>query len=163
MHVGPIIEAELEQYYSDEEKLIKKACDLGFSDEQISRIRRVIRETTIKLKTSELAKFYVQKTMEKNSVDTVELDKESINHTVNNRLKRLNDIGVLCCSQTGGERPFSGELIEQIMDAMPKEVEQLLVKENMIDKLKKSLKNYSTEKPGHRNWYLSGLTIKRIL
>lgn len=158
MHVGREIEEQLEQFYSDEEELLGKAKKLGFSDEQIHKLRTAIQETAIKLKTSELARFYAQKTQ-----DTIESDTESVCRTANNRLQRLSDIGVICCSQNGGEHAFSEEQVMQIMDAVPDAIKSLLAKENLQDALVRSLKNYTSVKPGDRNWYLSGLTIKRVL
>lgn len=148
MHVGREMEEQLEQFYNDEERLIKKAGELGFSDEQINRLKMKIRETAIKLKTSELRRFYAQ---------------GSDNKTANNRLQRLNNIGVVCCNQNGGDHPFSDEQIALIMNAVPNEVKSLLDKENMTEVLKRSLKNYTTVNPGDRSWYLSKLTIKRLI
>lgn len=147
MHVGRDIEEQLESLYSDEDGLINKAIELGFSEEQINRLKLTIHEATIKLKTSELLRFY----------------EDYDNKTANNRLQRLNNIGVVCCDQNGGEHPFSDEQVELIMTAVPDEMRSLLDRENMTEIFKKALKNYTTIKPGDRNWYLSGLTIKRII
>ena len=147
MHVGRDIEEQLEGLYNDEDGLINKAIDLGFSDEQINRLKSTIHEATIKLKTSELLRFY----------------EEYDNKTANKRLQRLNNIGVVCCDQNGGEHPFSAEQVELIMMAIPDEMKSLLDRENMTEIFKKALKNYTTIKPGERNWYLSGLTIKRLI
>lgn len=147
MHVGRDIEEQLEALYGDEDGLISKAIDLGFSDEQINRLKSTIHDSTIKLKTSELLRFY----------------EEYDNKTANNRLQRLNNIGVVCCDQNGGEHLFSAEQVELITTAMPDEMRSLLDRENMTDLFKKALKNYTTIKPGDRNWYLSGLTLKRLI
>lgn len=158
MHVGMEVEQQIEALYNDEEGLIKKAREWGFSEEQVNRLKQTIQESAIKLKTSELRRFYAQ-----NAQDISEIDRESNNKTANNRLQRLNNIGIVCCDQSVGDHPFSDEQIAVIMDAVPDAVKSLLDKENMTEILKKSLKNYTTVKPGDRNWYLSGLTVKNLI
>lgn len=163
MHVGSEIEENLEKYYNDEDLLVEKAQELGFSDEQICKLRQVIRAATIRLKTSELARFYEQNFSDANGLDEAEINKESLSRTANNRLQRLSDIGVIQCDQRGGEAIFSEEQILQFLAAVPEKINALLEKEKLKNELKKALENYSTEKPGDRNWYLSKLTIKRLL
>ncbi|MDO4324675.1 MAG: WYL domain-containing protein [bacterium] len=269
MHVGQRVETRLQQYYNNEELLIEVAKDeFRFSEEQILKLKTAIRSTAIKLKTSELAKFYVQKPLaekligglkiregdkerkirkdekeqllvclsdkevfcqtakaygltdkqiamvqdaipetmidvinsmnldkniarclRKNSKNRKQLieesrksglsedlierltyafdvrktDQNTVSTTVNNRLQRLSEIGVVHCSQKGGERVFSDKQVKQVMDAVPDVIKRLLETENMTKLFEQSLKNYSTEKPGDRSWYLSGLTLKRLL
>lgn len=158
MHVGRDIEEKIEDLYNDEEELIKKAKELGFSEEQVNKLKQTIQEVTIRLKTSELLRFYAQ-----NPQDISEGDIESNNRTANNRLQRLNNIGIVCCKQNREESPFSDEQIALIMAAVPDEIKTLLDKENETEVFKKSLKNYTTIKPGDRNWYLSGLTVKKLI
>lgn len=158
MHVGRYIEEQLEGLYGDEEALIKKARELGLLDEQVNKLKQTIQESTIKLKTSELLRFYAQ-----NVQDITKIDTESNNRTANNRLQRLSNMGIVCCDQNGGDHPFSDEQIALILEAISDEVKTLLDKENKTEVLKKSLKNYTTIKPGDRNWYLSGLTVKRLV
>lgn len=87
MHVGKEIEVQIEGLYNDEEGLIKKVRELGFSEEQVNRLKQTIQESAIKLKTSELRRFYAQ-----NAQDISEIDRESNNKTANNRLQRLNSV-----------------------------------------------------------------------
>ena len=151
-------EEMLENFYDDEEVLIKKALEFGFSEEQVNKLKKTIRESTIKLKTSELLRFYAQKDDDISKINT-----ESNNRTANNRLQRLSNIGIVCCNQNGGDYLFSDEQIALIMDSIPDDVKNLLEKESKTGVLKKSLKYYTTIKPGDRNWYLSGLTVKRLV
>lgn len=60
MHVGQEIEEQLQGYYSNEDLLVEKAEDFGFSDEQIRKLKIVIRAATIRMKSSDLARFYEQ-------------------------------------------------------------------------------------------------------
>ena len=148
MHVGPEIEEQLERYYNDEDLLIETAEKLGFTDEQISKLKKVIRSATIRMKSSDLAKFFEQSFSDEN--EELEIDNESLIKNVNNRLQRPNDMGVIQCDQNSSKLIFTPELLEEFR--------------NSLDQIDTPVsKEFSKSKPGDHNWYLSKFTIKRLL
>lgn len=123
---------------------------LGIEWDEVDRFRDKYEAKCRKLKTTELRRYFF-------SEETAD------NKTANNRLQQLKNIGVICCEQSGGERPFSDEQIEMIMNAIQKPVQALSNGESMAGKIRKSLRNYTRRSAGDRNWYLSKLTLNRLL
>ena len=162
MHVGQKIEAQLQEYYNDEDLLREKAKKLGFSDEQISKLKMVIRATTIKMKSSDLAKFFAQNLSDEDDYDELGIDNESLVKNVNNRLQRPYNIGVIQCDQNSSKLIFSPELLEEFGNCL-KKIDTPVYGEYLKHELLKAVEEFSKRKPGDHNWYLSKLTIKRLL
>ena len=110
------------------DNLVKIAEHGGLPDNQVNELKEEItQEAAIILKTAELQKFYPQNTRRNSRVKKLD------NRTANNRLQRLNNIGVISCIQTGGNQS------------------------------EKPLESQKATKPGERNWYLSKLTLQRLI
>lgn len=159
MHIDSDTADELGRYCNDEDLLVAAARKSELSDEQIGKLRMGVRNSTIKLKTSELLRFCEQNFSNQNNSKAVN-NKESLSKTANNRLQRLNDIGIIQCDQRKGKNACSEE---QNLRFLSEVINILLAKENMKNELDKALESYTPEKSGDRNWYLSKLTIKRLL
>ena len=162
MHVGQEIEEQLEEYYSDEDLLINKAEELGLSDEQISKLKMVIRTATIRMKSSDLAKFFEQSISDENDYDESGIDYESRIKNVNNRLQRSFNMGIIQCDQSSSQLVFSPELLEEFRNSLSK-INAPIYEEYLKHELVKAVEDFSKSRPGDHNWYLSKFTIKRLL
>ena len=162
MHVGQEIEEQLQGYYSNEDLLVEKAEDLGFSDEQIRKLKIVIRAATIRMKSSDLARFYEQSFFDEDDCNAGEIDKESLVKNVNNRLQRPYNIGVIQCDQNNSKLIFSSELLDEFRNGINK-INTPVDEEYLKYELVKAVEEFSKSKQGDHNWYLSKLTIKRLL
>lgn len=160
MHVGREMEEQLERYYNDEDLLIEAAGKLGFTDEQISKLKMVIRSATIRMKSSDLAKFFEQSFSDEN--DELEIDNDSLIKNVNNRLQRPYDMGVIQCDQNSSKLIFSQELLEDFRSSLDR-IDTPVSEEYLKYELVRAVESFSKSKQGDRNWYLSKFTIKRLL
>ena len=162
MHVGRKIEDQLEEYYNDEDLLINEAEKLGFSDEQIRKLKMVIRSATIRMKSSDLAKFFQQSFTDKDDYEGAVIDNESLIKNVNNRLRRPNNLGIIQCDQNSSKLVFSPELLEEFRNGLNK-IDAPIYEDYLKHELIKALEDFSKGKLGDHNWYLSKFTIKRLL
>lgn len=141
-----------------------KEAEKYLSDQEITKIVNALRYR--KMKTSEIAKFFSNSTF-RNPAGEDEREKKKIQNTIsktiNNRLQKLSDIGILQCDQKNEETFFSAIQVEQILSAIPRKMKNCLESDEMVDDYKRFKKTLSAAKSGDRNWYLSGLSLKRVL
>ena len=146
-------------------ELLKKAKANNLSKEQIEKIQNVIqyasRYTT--LKTSELEKYCSQASEKFEDGKQRKRVQGTINRTMNNRLERLRDIGVIQCKQKAVDYIFTHEQIAHFLEAIPENIITHLKSKGMLVTLENALENNSLNKAGDRNWYLSGLTLNSII
>lgn len=88
---------------------------------------------------------------------------DKVNKNINNRLKNPRNIGVIQCRQKDIGYTFTQDQIRNFLDAFPSDITRHLKSNGMLLKIEEALESAETEKAGDRNWYLSGLTIERIV
>lgn len=158
-----VISALLTSRNTDE--LLETAKKRKLTNEQIDRIQRVFRDALkysdkkITLKTSDLVRYWFQNL----ETSAEEKKQDTLNKNANNRLDKLRAVGVIQCRQRDIGYTFTGEQIEFFLKAIPNDVAEHLKSNKMLSKVEEALKNYASNKSGDRNWYLSGLTVGRII
>ena len=88
---------------------------------------------------------------------------DKINKNINNRLRNPRNIGVIQCRQKDVGHTFTQEQIRTFLDAFPNDVTKHLKSNGMLLKIEDALESHESDKAGDRNWYLSGLTVDRIV
>lgn len=88
---------------------------------------------------------------------------DKVNKNINNRLRNPRNIGVIQCRQKDVGHTFSQEQIRMFLDAFPSDITKYLKSNGMLLKIEDALENHESDKAGDRNWYLSGLTLDKIV
>lgn len=158
-----VISALLTSRNTDE--LLATAKKRKLTNERIELIQRIFRDALkysdkkITLKTSDLVKYWFQNL----GMQAEGKKQDTLNKNANNRLDKLRAVGVIQCRQRDIGYTFTEEQIESFFKAIPNDVAEHLKSNEMLSKVEEALKNYASNKSGDRNWYLSGLTVGRII
>lgn len=146
------------------DELLEIAKEKKLLNDQVYLIQKVFQDAlgySAKsiLKTSDLVRYCSQNL----GIQAGGKKRDTINKNANNRLDKLRAVGVLQCRQRDIGYTFTEEQIKFFLKAIPNDVTEHLKSKGMLSEVEKALKNYASNKSGDRNWYLSGLTIGRII